>query len=394
MSGRPSKLQMIPRIGLLLGTLVLAALLPTGCYQQNLEEEATHGLAKDPYPKAPRNHADALRILVFADVNMSASLAEFTQRYGIEVIVDKFDSDDDAYQLLVNNPAKWDLIMLSQYMGNRMRHESRLQPVPRQNDFIYRYIDTSVVDKKADPQMRYFIPYDYSTLGISFNIDYLNGFPRTWNYVQGQRDNGYTYGRVVLPDDKRYAMAAIMLLAGLDPENPTAESIEKTKQLILLNIRELGVRFVPYNKIKAEMQAKETLMAVTWSGTAADILHDTPSCRFLLPEGTCIVSVDGFVVPKGSRTPETAALLIEYLLHPYTSMQQANESMYASVNMRTMKYVNRFLINGPSCMIAPPEKLIHMRELTPAEQALYDQAWAEVKAAAIDPSKIKMIPIN
>ncbi len=382
------------RLGWWLGVILLCALPLGGCYQQDLDREATHGLAQDPYPKMPRQHADTLRVLVFADVDMRAIFEDFTQRYGVKVEMDTFDSDDDAYRLLSETPDKWDFIMLSQYMGNRMRQENRLQPIPRQNEFIYRYIDTAILDKKADPQMRYFAPYDYATLGISFNIDYLSGFPRDWNYVPAQKNNNYIYGRVALPDDKRYAMAAIMLLAGLDPENPTAETIEKAKQLLLLNIRELGVRFVPYDKLKAEMDAKNTLLAVTWSGTAADILHNNPSARFLLPEGPCIVSVDGFVIPKASRAPETAAVLIEYLLHPYVSMLVANRSMYASVNLSSMRYANRFIINGPSCMIAPPDKLIHMRALTPDEQALYDQAWAEIKAAAIDPSKIKMIPIN
>ena len=381
-------------LGWWLGLIVLCALPLGGCYQQSLDREATHGLTQDPYPKMPRGHADSLRVLVFADVDMREVFEDFTRRYGVKVEVDTFDSDDDAYRLLAENPTKWDCIMLSQYMGNRMRHENRLQPVPRQNEFIYRYIDTSILDKRADTQMRHFVPYDYATLGISFNIDYLNGFPRDWNYVPAQKTNSYIYGRVALPNDKRYAMAAIMLLAGLDPENPTKETIEKAKQLLLLNIRELGVRFVPYRKLKEEMLAKDTLLAVTWSGTAADILHNNPSSRFLLPEGTCIVSVDGFVIPKASRAPETSAVLIEFLLHPYVSMQIANRSMYASVNLRSMRYANRFLINGPSCLIAPPEKLIHMRALTPEEQALYDQAWEEIKAEAIDPGKIKLIPLN
>ena len=377
-----------------LGLIVLCALSLGGCYRQSLDREASHGLAQDPYPRLPRDHAASLRVLVFADADMREVLEAFTQRYGVKIELATFDSDDDAYQLLSATPEKWDVVMLSQYMANRLRRENRIQPVPRQNDFIYRYIDTAVVDTKADPQMRYFVPFDYATLGISFNIDYLSGFPRDWNYVPAQKNNSYIYGRGALPDDQRYAMAAIMLLAGLDPANPTAETVEKAKQLLLFNIRELGVRFVPYKMLKDEMQRRDTLLAVTWSGTAADILHDNPACRFLLPEGACIVSVDGFVVPLASRVPETAAVLIEYLLHPYVSMQVANRSMYASVNLRSMRYANRFIINGPSCMIAAPEKLIHMRALSPEEQALYDRAWEEIKAATIDPGKIKLIPLN
>ena len=368
--------------------------LSPGCYQQPLDKEATHGLAQDPYPVAPANLAPTLRILVWPDTIFPENKAGFESRYGVKLEIETFENDDDAYENVVRNPSKYDLIMVSQYMGDRMRRENRLLPVPRQNGFIYNYIDASVVNPKADPHMVYFIPFDYAAMGISFNIDHVSGFPRKWEYLAEHKDNPYLYGRLVMTDDMRYAMAVTMLFAGLDPESADPKDIATARDLLIRNVKEAGLRFLPDSKIRAEMINNTALKAITWTGEAAAILKARSSCRFLIPEGKSITTVDGFCIPKAAPSPETATLFIEYMLHPYNSMLVANQTMYASVNMRSMKYADRFVINGPSCMIAPPGDRIHMKYLQGEELKLYQEAWAEVKKAQVDESKINLIPLQ
>jgi spermidine/putrescine-binding protein len=242
--------------------------------------------------------------------------------------------------------------------------------------------------------MKYFVPFDYSALGISFNIDYMAGFPRKWAYLELHRNNPFLYGRIVMTDDMRYAMAAAMLYAGLDPSNPSPQNIQTARDLLIVNVKELGLRFLPDVQIREEMKRGDALMAITWSGEAAAILKNKASCRFLIPEGTSIMAVDGFSIPKNAPSPDTAALFIEFILHPYNSLLSANYSMYASVNQRTMKYVDRFVINGPSCTIAAPAQRTHMKYLNEEEQKLFLDAWAEVKKAQIDPAKINLIPLK
>jgi spermidine/putrescine-binding protein len=376
-----------------LAAAFLLALVP-GCYQQTLDKEATHGLAQDPYPDAPKNLAPTLRMLVWPDTILKENKEGFESRYGVKLEIDTFINDDDAHDLLLRNPSKYDLVMVSQYMGDQMRRENMLMPVPRLNDFIYHYIDTSVLNPKADPHMVFFIPFDFAAMGISFNIDYVSGFPRKWEYLAESKDNPYLYGRIVITDDMRYAMAVAMLFAGLDPESTDPKDIALARDLLIRNVKEAGLRFLPDSKIRAEMVSGTALKAITWSGEAAAILRAKSSCRFLVPEGKSITTSDGFSIPKGASSPETAALFIEYMLHPYNSMLVANQTMYASVNMRSMKYANRFVINSPSPMIAPPQDRMHMKYLQGEELKRYQDAWAEVKKAQIDPSKINLIPVQ
>ncbi|MDD2764702.1 MAG: spermidine/putrescine ABC transporter substrate-binding protein [Opitutaceae bacterium] len=371
-----------------------ALVLSPGCSKQVLNKEAARGLAKDPYPIAPKNMAPVLRVLVWPDTLLEENKEGFERRYGVKLEIDTFINDDDAYGKITREPSRWDLVMVTQYMANRMRNEGLLAPVPKINQHIYQYIDTSLLNQNADPQMQYFIPFDYAALGISFNIDYVAGFPRKWEYLADHKNNPYLYGRIVMTDDMRYAMAVAMLYTGLDPASTNPQDIKTAKEMLIRNVRNLGLRFLPDAKIRTAMVSGEALLAITWSGEAAAILRKKPACRFLIPEGKCVVTVDGFCIPRGSASPETAALFIEYMLHPYNSMLVANGCQYASVNLRTMKYVDRFVINGPSCMLAPPQDQIHMTQLDREELRLYQEAWAEVKRAALDANRVQMIPLQ
>lgn len=374
--------------------VMLIPFLIAGCYKQHLDKETTRGLSNDPYPKAPAKVAPVLRVLIWPDTMVDELVSDFEKRYGVKLEISTFADDESAYEMLKDNPDGWDVLMLSQYMADRMRHEGLLHQVPKLNPYIYKYIDTTVLNKDADPQMKYFIPFDYASLGILFNINYMAGFPKDWDYLADPHNNPYIYGRVIVPDDMRYTLASAMLYLGVDPYKATPQDVENAKKMLLANIRLLGLRTVPFPKVNEEMMNNDALMAVTWSGTAADILRVKQECRFLIPEGKSIMNVDGFCIAKTTKVPDTAALFIEYMLQPYSSLLVANYTMYASVNIRTMKYVDRFMINGPSCMRAAPENMIHMKYLSGAELKLYQDAWAEIKQAQIDRDKIQIIPVN
>ncbi len=377
-----------------LGGIMALWLVLCGCQQEVLNKEAVHGLANDPYPVAPKNLAPILRVLIWPDTIGSEITERFQKRYGVKLEVDTFDNDDEAYDMAVRNPSKWGVIMVSQYMADRMRRNDLLAQVPRINGYIYQYLDTSVLNEKADPQMKYFIPFDYSVLGISFNIDYIAGFPRKWTYLTAHTNNPHIYGRFVMTDDMRFAMGAALLFAGVDPANATPQDITEAKDLLVHSVRELGLRFLPDAKIRTEMQTNAAIMAITWSGEAAAMLKTRAACRFLVPEGKAIVNVDGLCIPKGSSDPETSALFIEFLLHPYNSLLVANGCLYASVNQRSMKYADRFLIGGPSCMLPLPSDRIHMKYLEGEDLKICRDAWAEVKEARLDTNRINLIPLR
>lgn len=373
---------------------LLSLLLLSACSKQSLNREATSGLASDPYPSAPSKPAKSLRILVWPDTIQPENIAEFERRYRVKLEIETFTNNGDAYAKLIANPDRWDLIMVGRYLSERLRHEGLLRAIPKLNPYIYQYIDTTLINERTDPGMDYFVPFDFATLGIAFNVNYVAGFPRRWEYLTAHSDNPLLYGRISIPDDMRYAFATMLLFAGRDPRSTKPEDIEYAKQLLIQNIKKLGVRLVPDTNTGEQLSRNEILLGITWNAEAASTLKRSGSCRFLLPEGSIIVAVDGFSIPARAANPETAALFLEFMMHPYSSMLVANRTMYPSANLRSMKHVDRFLINGPSCLIPPPAQRLYMDPLGPEELALYEKAWAEVLQVRIDNSQIKLLPLR
>lgn len=380
----------------LLAVCTAAILLPiiTGCSREHLNKENAYGLSNDPYPVAPKKTAPVLHVALWKDSIDPDMLAAFENRYGVKLEVTLYQRASELLEIIQKQPDGWDVFMTNQYTSEYLNKKELLQPIKRLNPFIYRYINTSVINPKADPQMRYFIPYNYAAFGIAFNTDYMAGFPKDWHYISAHDDNPYIYGRIVISDDMRFAFSTAMLYLGLDPNSRKPEDIEKAKVMLIKWVNDYGLRFVPFTVVSDELKKENALMAITWSGTGGAILQSKQECRFLLPEGKCIISVDGFCIPRRSKNEETAALFIEFMMHPYVSMMNANNSMFASTNIRAMRYVSRFIINGPSSLLPYTNDMVFISYLANDDLVHYENAWAEVKAAAMDPDKIKIIPVN
>jgi spermidine/putrescine-binding protein len=89
----------------------------TGCYQEKLAKEAERGLVNDPYPKAPKNHAHKLRLLLWPEILFDDIKADFEKRYGIELEVTTFKDDAQVYEMITRNPDAWDVIMATSVHG-------------------------------------------------------------------------------------------------------------------------------------------------------------------------------------------------------------------------------------------------------------------------------------
>jgi hypothetical protein len=77
--------------------------------------------------------------------------------------------------------------------------------------------------------MNYFIRS--TTLRSAFPSTSINGrLPQRLGYIADPQQNPYLYGRVLAPDDMRYAMAVAMLYEGADPSKPTPKDIEAAKK--------------------------------------------------------------------------------------------------------------------------------------------------------------------
>lgn len=342
-------------------------------------------------PEKIENPAESLNLLCWNDYFPQALFDVFEQIYGTKVHVDYFANNEELRDMYKQNPEKWDLLMPSDYMVRQFIREGHLRPIDRSRLPKMEELNPGLFNLDCDPGLKYFVPVFQSSLGLSFQVQHMNRFPRHWSYLDSHRKNPYIYGRIAFPNQMRVVFAMALMRLGLDPNTTQLEDIQKAENYLVSFIREFGAEIVGDEIINLEVLNKY-LLILTWNGTGAYLLTVNSDYRFLIPEDKTILSIDGFVMSENTKKAETCYLFLDYLMTPQIVAFLSEFSFYAPASLMARRYVNSFILNGPSLMMPEDSDRIFLNDVGDAE-VFYNEAWGRVKEAKPSES-INIIPLR
>jgi len=328
-------------------------------------------------PEKIKHPAESIDILCWKDYFPEDLFRVFEEIYGIKVNVDYFANNEELRAKYKENPEKWDLLMPSDYMVRQFIREDYLLPTDREKLVRMDELDPGMFELDCDPGLKYFVPVFFSSLGLSFEVQHIGGFPRHWNFLESQKKNPYIYSRIALPDQMRVVFAMALLKLGLDPNTKDPAQIQKAEEFLVSFIREYGAHFVGDEIIDPKV-LKKYLLILTWNGTGAYLLTVDSNYRFLIPEDQTIFAVDGFVISKFSKKVDSCYLFLDYLMTPQVMAMLSNFSFYAPASQMAQRYVNSFILNGPSLLMPDVSKRSFLKDIGDAE-TYYKAAWERVK---------------
>ena len=329
-------------------------------------------------PERIEQPAESLNILCWNDYFPQALFDVFESVYGTKINVEYYTNNEELRDKYEQNPEKWDLMMPSDYMVRQFIREGYVMPLDRDRLPKMDELGPGMFELDSDPGLKYFVPIFQSSLGLSFEVQHMDGFPRHWDYLDKHTKNPYIYTRIALPDEMRFVFAVALLRLGLDPNTTNPEDIQKAEAYLTSLIQNFGAQIVG-DEIVDPKVLKNYLLILTWNGTGAYLLTENPDYRFLIPEDKTILAVDGFVISKDTKEANTCYLFLDYLMTARVMALLSESSFYAPASLMAQRYVNSFILNGPSLMIPDVENCVFLKDIGDAE-AYYEAAWERVKA--------------
>jgi spermidine/putrescine transport system substrate-binding protein len=353
---------------LALWATVIGSLL-TGCKDGTSPVKAEPKLAKE---------------LIFYDwvEDMPQSVLDaFTREFGVKVTYLTFESQEEAVAALhggkvvdvavVENPFIPPLVAAKRLTELNFRH------IPN-----FRNISANFRDLAADPGNRYTVPYHYGTTGLLVRTDLVDQPVNSWADLW----RSSLRGKVSLRAQPRELIGITLLSLGyaLDSETP-AEVNGAVNRLITLKPSIHWVE-VDSTQATAKLLSGEAHVLLGWPLDYQVAHGANPAVAYVLPrEGTALWS-DNYVIPTSSPSAATAEVFINFLLRPEISAQIVNEKNYPTANEAALPLVNPEVRNDP--VIFPPAEELRRAHfylpLSPAGEALYQQAWERFSTAAPD----------
>ncbi|MCF0245239.1 MAG: extracellular solute-binding protein [Ileibacterium sp.] len=237
-------------------------------------------------------------------------VANFEEQTGAKVIMDNFDSNEQAYIKIANGEV-YDVVIPSDYMIERLIQEDMLQKLdPAKIDEALASMTESTLGMAYDPLNEYSVPYFWGTVGIAYDknqVDEADLEREGWEIF---RDPKYK-GNVYLYDSERDQFMVALKALGYSMNTDNPQELEKANEWLTDLVQNMNTEIVTDEIIDNMANARKAL-GLVYSGDAAYIMAENPDIGYYLPEEGTNIWLDGMCIPKNAKNVDLAYAFINY----------------------------------------------------------------------------------
>jgi len=238
-------------------------------------------------------------------------IKNFETKYDAKVIYDNFESNEAMYTKLQGGE-KYDVLVPSDYMIERLINEKKLQKLDFKKIPNYSGIIASLKDLPSDPKNEYSVPYFWGNVGLLYNKDNvsLTDLDKLgWNILL---DTKYA-GKIYVYDSERDAFMVAYKALGYSANSKVPTEIDAAYNWLKKLNATMDPVYVTDDVIDNMISGVKDI-AVMYSGDATYIVTQNESMAYYVPlEGTNRW-VDSMVIPNDAANPDLAHKWINYML--------------------------------------------------------------------------------
>ena len=287
--------------------------------------------AEDPIEKYG---SDTLKLYNWGEYMGDTLISNFEKQFGVNVIVEYFDSNEMMYTKIQAGDA-YDVLVPSDYMIERLLANNALQPLDKEKIPNFANLADGVKGLPYDPDNIYSAPYFWGSVGIVYNKNNVD--------LADLEQQGYAIlknpkykGKIYMYDSERDSFMIALKSLGYSMNTENEQEIEEAYQWLKELNDTMEPIYVTDEVIDGMMNGNKDL-AVVYSGDATTILYENEDMAYYLPkEGTNIWS-DAMVIPANAENPKLANEFINYVLTYDASYDNSETVGYTSSNKEVME---------------------------------------------------------
>lgn len=345
------------RVAFALIIILLTGILPTGCNRGGGREKV-------------------LNVYIWSEYLPQSVIDAFTQKTGIKVRVDLYDSNEALHAKLESGSADYDIVVPSDYMVGILAKQKLIRPLDRTKLPNFSNLDAAYLDKPFDADNQFSVPYFWGTTGLAYNKQKIPGTVDSWD-VMFDRANA---GQILMLDDAPECFAVALKRAGKSINSTDPQALAAAAQM--LKDQKPLVKTYNSNDFADILAAGDVSIAHGFNGQFAKIVTANPDkFAYVLPKEGGTFWMDNLAIPTSAGNVEGAHQFINFILEAKANADITNAVSYASPNRAARAYIKPEILNNPD--IYPPEsglpKYEFLQDRGEATQLL-DKYWTEIKA--------------
>ncbi len=313
-------------------------------------------------------------------------LAQFEALYGVRVIVDTYDSNEDMIAKLRAGNSGYDVVAPSDYAVAIMAAEKLAAPLDATLAPNLVHLDPDLLDQPFDPGNTISVPYFYGITGIAYNA---RSFPEgidSWAALFDTSVIAAYRGKFSMLDDERETPGAALRYLG--------HSLNETDPAVLQQVEALLIAQKPYlaaynsADVNRKLASEEYVIAHAWSGSALQArsglegeFSGNPDIRFVIPREGGMIWMDNLVIVADSPNSYTAHVFINFLLDPEVAARNAEWTGFLTPNQDALPLLSEELQALYAEGFAPDDEVRQRLEwaIRNEQTAVFTDLWTVVK---------------
>lgn len=277
--------------------------------------------------------SDRLKLYNWGEYMGEDLISNFEDAYGVDVIVEYFDSNEMMYTKLKAGDA-YDVLVPSDYMIERLMHENMLQALDQSLIPNLGNLADGVTNLPYDPDNSYSVPYFFGNVGIVYNHENVNSADVEALGYEILKDTTHA-GNIYVYDSERDSFMMALKALGYSMNTEDEDEINAAYEWLLELNKTMSPAYVTDEVIDGMISGNKDI-AVVYSGDATYILEENEDMSFALPESGTNLWSDCMVVPANAENPLLAHEFINYVLTYDASYDNSYTVGYASTNQEVL----------------------------------------------------------
>ncbi|MBP3595566.1 MAG: extracellular solute-binding protein [Lachnospiraceae bacterium] len=231
----------------------------------------------------------------------------FEEQTGATVIVENFDSNEQAY-IKVTNGESYDIIIPSDYMIQRLMEEGYLQKIDKSLITVWNELDEAVLSPAFDPDNEYSVSYFWGTVGIVYD--------KTKVSEEDLKEQGFGIflnekykGDIYVYDSERDSFMMALKDLGYSMNTENEAELQEAYEWLVQCVTTMDPEIVTDEIIDNMAQGRKAL-GLCYSGDATYIMSENENMGFYMPEEGTNRWYDSMVIPT---TAESYVLAHEFM---------------------------------------------------------------------------------
>ena len=273
--------------------------------------------------------SDTLKLYITGEYMSDTLIPDFEKEFGVNVIVEYFDSNEMMYTKLQAGDS-YDVVIPSDYMIQRMLAEDSLQELDLSLIPNLDNLAPQVRNLPYDPENTYSVPYFWGSVGIIYNhnnVDPAEVEAEGFEILRNEKYKGHIY--VYDSERDSFMMALKALGYSMNTDNPA--EIDAAYEWLLDMNRTMNPTYVTDEVIDGMMNGNKDI-AVVYSGDATYIQSENEDMSFWMPQEGTNLWYDAMVIPKNAENPLLAHEFINYTLTYEAALANSEYVGYTSPN--------------------------------------------------------------